>query len=182
MEMRKAFDGYFDKLWRFTEKRYGTNPSVTYTENLNKALLISAPDEDDEVEWHPIEQSEDIGWDAVEESLSIKVAEELKAYLGTYYFLTLSGIYDNAFLNFYPIDGALPVGDQVCRAYNDARIVFPSSETFLIGNAVIDDDDSYFIFYDNAANSVFCYDAELDKRVDVRGSLSDIIGGMEARD
>lgn len=182
MEMQKAFDIYFDKLWRFTEERYGANPSVTYTENLNKALLVSDPDEDDEVEWRPIMQSEDIGWDAIEERLAIKITEELKAYFGTYFFLTLSGIYNQAFLNFYPIEGVLPVADIVHRTYSDAIAVFPSSETFLIGNAVIDNDDSFFIYYDNADNSAFCYDAELGKRVDIRGSLAEIIGGMEARD
>ena len=182
MEMREAFDNYFAKLWRFSEKQYGTNPTVAYTENLNKALLVSIPNEDDEVEWRPIKQTEHIGWNAIEGRLAVKISEELKAYFGTYFFLTLSGVYNQAFLNFYPIAGVLPVDDLVHRAYSDSRAVFPGSETFLIGNAVIDDDDSFFIYYDNAVTSVFCFDSELGKRVEMKGSLSDIIGNMEARD
>lgn len=182
MEMREAFESYFEKLRSFAEKQYGANPSVTYTENLNKALLISEPNEDDEVEWRPIEQSKEIEWNTVEERLAFKITEELKAYFGSYFFLTLSGVYEKIFLNFYPADGMLPVANVVCRTHGDARAVFPSSETFLIGNAVIDDDDSYFIYYDNATNSVFCYDVELGKRLNIGASLTEIIGGMEARD
>ena len=50
---------------------------MTYTENMNRDLLVSIPDEDDEVEWHPIKQTEDIAWDAIEEGLAIKITEEL---------------------------------------------------------------------------------------------------------
>lgn len=182
MAMREAFISYFQKLWNFTEKRYGASPSVTYTESLNKALLISTPDNDEEVNWQPIWQPVNIEWNTVEGGLGFRVNEELRSYFGTCFFLTLSGIYEKVFLNFYPIDGTLPVSEVVCRAHSDAKTVFPDSEMFLIGNAVINDDDSYFIYYDNTVNAVFCYDAELGKRVDIGGNISNIIGEMEARD
>lgn len=182
MEMREAFRSYFAKLWNFTKERYGTNPTVTYTDNLNKALLSSKPDEDEEIEWHPIEQPTEIEWDSVEERVTFELSVELKDYFGSYFFLTLSGVYNEIYLNFYPIDGTVPAVDVVLKTHEDAIIVFPESETFLIGNAVIDGDDSYFIYYDNAAKTVFCYDPELSKRVNIGGSLSEIIGSMEARD
>lgn len=182
MDMRTAFDVYFERLNLFSKEEYGTKPTVSFSVNLVKKLLVSEPDEDGEVEWAPVAQTTVVNWKAIENNLGFALQKEFKEYLSTYYFLSLTGILGNAWLGFYPIDGSIGHDKIIQQFYNDAQYVFPGTELFLIGTACIDDDDGYFIYYDNADNSVFCHESDTDKRVDVEGRLSDIVGSMEARD
>ena len=181
MDYVECFDNYFNKLTLFSRKSYGTLPTVTYSKKLNPLLLISEPDEDGEVEWNPIPQSNN-NWDLIEERWGFSLSNDLRGFYGTYYFLTLSGVIDNVYVYFYSNDGSVLLEDFIYKNYQDAQSVFPNSNIFLIGNAVIDGDDGYFIYVENNTGAVFCYEADRMRRVDLRYSLFEIIDGMEAID
>lgn len=181
MDMQQAFKIYFCKLEQFSEERYGSRPTISYSEAINKALLLSSPDEDGEVEWAPTLQRETVDWQEIEYQLSFSVCEDLRAFYSTYYFLALEGILDNKTLNLYPIDGSVSISSLVLRHYADAQTFFPGSRCFLIGNAIINDDDSFFIFFDNANQKVFCYEADTKQTVKVAGTIAEIVSTMEAR-
>lgn len=181
MNYVECFNDYFKKLSVFSRKNYGTLPTVAYSENLNPLLLTSKPDEDGEVEWIPTAQP-DTNWDFIESRLGFSLSDDLRGFYGTYFFLTLSGVINNVYLYIYPNDGMGLLEDFIYRNYKDAQSVFPNTHLFLIGNAVIDGDDGYFIYVDNNTGTVFCYESDKNRRVDLEFSLFEIINNMEAID
>ncbi len=179
--MKDAFDSYFSKLNDYAKEVFGTNPTVTYTDSLNKSCLISEPDEDDEVEWKPVPQKAAVSWKEIEDDLGFVMCDELKAYYSTYAFLMLSGKFGNSLLNFYPVDATEPVVETIKREYEDAQMVFKDSQIFLIGNAIVNEDDGYFIYYDNKSNKLFCYESDTQNEVLLSYSIAKTVGVMEAR-
>ena len=181
-DMKNAFDVYFEKQKSYSYKTYGKRPAVPYTDNLNKDLLLSAPDEDDYVEWEPQEQKEPLNFDAVEKKLAFKINDELRSYYSTYFFLGMDGKLGNKNLYFDPINKSEEIQALILLQYDDAQAVFPNTQIFLIGMASIDRDDNYFIYYDNASSELFCYESDTNKKVLFSRSLVQVIGEMEAFD
>jgi hypothetical protein len=179
--MKKAFEHYFSKLNNYAEEKFGTKPTVTFMDELNKDLLVSAPDEDGEVEWQPKLQMGNIIWDEVENEIGFTICQELKEYYSSYSFLMLYGKFGTSYLNFYPIDASEPVANIIERAFYDAQEVFPCSQMFLIGNASVNEDDNFFIYYDNKTGKLFCYDTENKREVLLSYSIAKTIDMMEAR-
>ena len=179
MDIKLAFCNYFLKLESLYAETFGTKPTVPYSDSLDKEMLLGSPDEEGEIQWLPKEQ-EKIDWQTVETDLGFSLKKELKDYYNTYLFLAMPGMINNCELHFYRIDGSEPLNRIVIRNYHDAQAVFPNTQTFLIGNANIDDDDSYFIYYDNASGEMFCYESDTENRVLLSSSIAKIIGNMEA--
>lgn len=179
-DVKTAFKNYFSKLNSLYRSTFGTSPTVPYTETLEKSLLIGDPDEDGEIQWSPKEQTAKTDWDNCERQLSFALCQELKDYYSTYYFLAVSGTFGACELHFYRIDGSEPLEKVVLRNYSDAQYTFPGSEMFLIGNAVVNDDDSYFIYYDNATGKLFCYESDTKNEILLSYSIAKTIGSMEA--
>lgn len=179
--MKKAFEQYFSKLNNYAEEKFGTKPTITYTDELNKELLVSEPNEDGEVEWQPKLQKGSIRWDEIEAEIGFSVCQELKEYYSAYLFLMLYGKFGSSYLNFYPIDDSEPVASVIERAFYDAQEVFSHSQMFLIGNASVDEDDNFFIYYDNKTGKLFCYDAETKREILLSYSITETIDAMEAR-
>ncbi len=178
--MKEALETYFKKLKELYRRYFGTSPTVCYTENLNKDLLISSPNEDGEVEWSPKLQSEAIDWNRLEEIFGFKINEELKSYYGTYLFLSLDGKDEGIALHFQSVGGSKPIESTVRQNLSDGRYVFPGTQTFLLGDACINSDDGYFIFFDNITGQVYCYESDTKKKVAFSHTLTEIIARMEA--
>lgn len=179
-EIKKAMESFFDKQKTMSQKRLGTNPSVPYSESLNKRLLISQPDDDGEVEWKPSLQPTFTKWKEIEDILGFILCDELKAYYSSYFFLDLSGKFGSAFLYFQPIYSEDNLKGIIIQQYKDGQYIFPKSQVFLIGNAVIDDDDGYFIFYDNSSSKTFCHETDSNRQVLLTYSLAKVINSIEA--
>lgn len=180
MDMKAAFSNYFLKLDSLYSGTFGTKPTVPYSDMLNKALFIGSPDEDGEIQWEPKEQGVRYDWKAVEATLGFLLCQELKDYYNTFFFLTLPGTFGNSELHFYKVDGSESLGKVALRNFNDAQHVFPGTHMFLIGNATVNDDDSYFIYFDNATGKLFCYEADMRNEVVLSYSIAKTIGSMEA--
>lgn len=180
LDMKAAFGKYFPKLDSLYNSTFGTKPTVPYSETINKALLIGSPDEDGEIQWAPKEQDVESDWGVCEDELGFKLSRELKDYYNTCYFLAISGVFGSCELHFYKIDGFEPLERVILRNFNDAQYTFPGTEMFLIGNATVNDDDSYFIYYDNATGKLFCYESDTKNEVLLSYSLAKTIGNMEA--
>ena len=89
-------------------------------------------------------------------------------------------MFDNVYLYIYPNDGSVTLEDFIYQNYQDAQSVFPGTQNFLIGNAVVAGDDDYFIYVENSTGSVFCFETNKMRKVDLRYSLFEIIESMEA--
>lgn len=179
ISIKEAMTEHYTKLENLYMKDVGTKPSVSYTDQLNKALLISEPDEDMEVEWQLIAQPAH-DWTQIEEKLGFSLMKELKEYYNTFYFMDLSGTFGSSELHFYMIDGSKPLDDVVTLNYTDAQHVFPNSQMFLIGTASVNNDDNYFIFFDNNTGKLFCYDSEMNKQILLSYSIAKTISSLKA--
>ena len=178
--MKTAYEEYFSKLNSLYFTVFGTKPTVPYLEAYNKEMLIGVPNEDGEIQWAPKEQQNEFDWNNLEKEFGFTLCRELKEYYNTFYFLSLSGMLKFYELHFYRIDGTEPLDSIAFRNYKDGQHVFPCTECFLIGNASINDDDSFFIYYDNSTGKVFCYESETKKEFLLSYSLAEIIENMEA--
>jgi len=120
------------------------------------------------------------GWTVVEENLGFALCEELKAYYSSYLFLSMSGKFGSADLYFQPISSQENLVGIISQQFKDGQNAFPNTQIFLIGNAIINNNDGYYIYYDNVTSKVFCYEMETQKQVLLAYSLIKIIGQMEA--
>ena len=179
-DIKTAFDSYFSKLDSLYRSSFGTKPTVPYSDTLNKALIIGSPDEDGEIQWAPKEQDEKFDWNICEDELGFELSRELKDYYNTFYFFAISGAFGSCELHFYRIDGSESIKNIVLRNYNDAQYTFFATEIFLIGKAIVNDDDNYFIYYDNTTGKLFCYETDTKNEVLLSYSIAKTIESMEA--
>lgn len=178
--METSFCNYFRRLQLLYNQEFSTKPTVSYSKELNSKLLIGNPDEDGEIQWLPIKQDQYLNWLLVEQRLRFTLRKEIKEYYNTYFFLVLSGSYKGCKINFYSLDGSKPIEQIIINAFEDAQYVFPQKSLLLIGNAVIDDNDSYFLFFDNDTGNLFCYESETNTKIVLSNSIAEVIGNMEA--
>lgn len=178
--MKIAFENYFSKLKSLYSSTFGTEPTVPYKDTLEKSLLFGTPDEEGEIQWIPKEQVTKYDWSNCEKQLGFMLCKNLKEYFNTYFFLEMSGTFGSCELHFYGIDGSESLEETVLRNYYDAQYIFPETELFLIGNAVVNDDDSYFIYYDNSTGKLFCYESDTKNEILLSYSIDKTIGCMGA--
>ena len=84
-------------------------------------------------------------------------------------------------IEFYSVGSIKNVEDTIKEAYMYGNEYFPSSKIFLIGRATIDEDDSYYLFFNNDTNELFCYESENNSEVSISHSISETIYSMEAQ-
>lgn len=178
--IENAFNNYFEKLNQLYLNTLGTKPTVPFSDSLNKELLSGNTDDEGYIQWNPIKQDKIIKWKNIEEKIGFSICLELKDYYNTFFFLSLTGQYENCELHFYKIDGSESIESIVIRNHNDAKQYFPNDEMFLIGNAIVNDDDSFFIYYDNNSGRLFCYDADMKNELLLSYSIAKTIEKMEA--
>ncbi|GAP40239.1 SecY-interacting protein Syd [Flexilinea flocculi] len=179
-DMKNAFEEYFKKLINFSKQTYGAKPTVTFTNGLNKELLVSKSNEEGEVEWLPQLQNIALPWNEIEGKVGFMISKELREYYTTFLFLNLSGKYGGVYLYFQPLSSQEEILRTIFRQYSDAQSVFPHSKTFLIGSANYYNDDGYHIFYDNSDLKTFCYESDTKKEILLSYSLAEVISTMEA--
>ncbi|MCF0260421.1 MAG: SecY-interacting protein Syd [Erysipelotrichaceae bacterium] len=178
--MKEALEGFFKRLLAFSQSTFGTFPTVCFTADLNRDLMISAPDEDGEAEWRPVLQKQPVDWRKIEDRLGFRLCDELKEYYSVWSFPVVTGKFGSSTLTFYGVNAVEQVEKTVLQEYADAQYVFPDSQIFLLGHAVIQDQDDYFIYFDNTTQKVFCYESDTGKEVLLAYSLAGLFDRMEA--
>ncbi len=178
--MKESFEKYFEKLNRLYKEEFGTKPSVSYTEKMNKDLIVSEPDDEGYVEWEPKLQTEAIDWESIERELGFGLCEQLKEFYSTYSFADIDGRYNKMLISFDGINIVKGVEKMVRVAYEISQDDFPNSEVFAIGDAVIRDDDGYTLYFDNKDGRLFAREFDTNKTVEVSNSIAEVIANMEA--
>jgi hypothetical protein len=179
-EMKSAMEIYFTKLHQFTMATYGANPSVPYSDTLDRTMLLSVPDEEGYVEWIYKLQTGEPNWAMLENKLGFTLNGELRAYYSTYLFLEMSGKLGSISLHLEPLKSEDGISELILRQFLDAQHVFPGREFFLIGNAAISDDDGFFVHYDNRNASVLCHEQDTEQIIPIASSLTELISEMNA--
>ena len=178
--LKTAFEVYFKKLTDFNQQKFNKLPTVTYTDTLNSDLLISTADTNGDIEWQPKLQTTPVDWSTLEVTLGFSVCEELKEYYSSYLFLTLAGGYKDIAkqLNFEAIADQNAIPQIILRQSKDGQYYFPNTQIFLLGNALINGDDSFGVYFDNQNGTIFCYEDDTKNRISLSDSLANIIEGM----
>ena len=99
MNMKEAFDIYFERQRLFWLEKFKTYPKVPLNLRLSKGIepLIVAGtsvDSDGYVQWQPKLQSKSVDFVNLEEELGFKIHSDIKDYFSTYYFLEMIGRLD----------------------------------------------------------------------------------------
>ncbi|MDR1321656.1 MAG: hypothetical protein LBK56_09570 [Gracilibacteraceae bacterium] len=175
--MKAAYEQYFQKQRQYCLEQYGSPPKVMRTDDIDPALIRSAPDEDDEVVWAPALRQE---WQSPD--LPFALNAEMKLFYGTYLYARLSGEYGDwrFYFDGLPSEGKIPA--IIKRQSDDGRYYFPGRQVLVLGEAENEGDDSWLICYDNESAAVFCYRPEDAAQKGLGLSLAELIAAMEALD
>lgn len=166
------FNNYFQKLEDVYLREFGTLPTVTYTDSINKSLLIGDMNEDGEIQWKAVKQEKNIDWENLEKIFGFTVNKELREYYSTYRFLIITGSVSDIYFRLFPLGVTREAERDIKQQLADGKYDFPASQIFLIGEASVGQDDSYFVYYNNLTKEVFCYDRETKHKVFMAESLT----------
>ena len=79
--MSNIFNNYFEKLEAVYQDIFETKPTICYTENMNKALILGEADLYQEVEWRAVLQNEKIDWEKLETIFKFEINSESTFYI-----------------------------------------------------------------------------------------------------
>lgn len=177
--MQDAFDIYFSNLREFSQKVFGSDPTVSYDDGINKELIIGEPDDEGYIAWSPKKINTTFDFIPIEEKYDLFLNEEIKSYYTTYLFLRLSGYFEDMELHFEPISKVSELAGTIERQITDARYYFPNRQYLLIGSGSDGADDSFNIFYDNEDPKLMCVSTETQRIKLINQPLSFVIQMME---
>lgn len=191
LDMRSAFDIFWGKLNAHYEKEYNTKPTVCYTKKLNPDLFLQIYSESENkfipcmknasgyIQWQPKLQIETVDFYTIENGVGFKLSKELKDYYSSYLFLSLSGGFARNYFDFDPIRHTSEIVELALFQYEQAKTPFPKSQIFCLGDATIEKNDNYSVYYDNSSGKIFCRDFECNIVASFRNSLTQTIADME---
>ena len=177
--MENEFIKYYDKLCSIFKKEFGSLPIASYTDNVDPRIVLTPPDDEGLVAWKIVKQSHNQDWPTLERRLRFSINADLKDYYSSFLFLQLSGRIDTILLYFEPIYDENSVIDLVLRQYFDGQYVFPKTQIFLLGAAIVDGNDSYSIYYDNTKNKLFLFDFDTKQYTFLDFSIQEVVERIE---
>lgn len=181
-EMKRAIEGYYEKLKSYCSEEFDDAPTVPYSDELDAALLRSRADEDGECEWSPAEVGRGVDWRAAEAELGFAVRRELRGFFDELLFCSLCGVAGGFQLYFTPHVSEKELTQLLIRQHREAEGVFENDGYFYLGFAVRDGDDDYGVYYDNTAGAPLCVEHETGETITLSSSLTGLITEMEAFD
>lgn len=178
--MSNLFNNYFSKLESIYKDILGTKPTICYTGTLNKTLLPATAKQGEEVEWQAVMQNEKTDFEKLEKIFKFRINDELKEYYSTYCFFYITGNVEGTYIRLYSVGAEKSVETSIRQNHTDGKYDFKASQIFLIGTAMVCDDDNYFVYYNNETKEVFCYDSQTKNHVTIAKSLKDLFEKIEA--
>ena len=161
-----VFDDYFQKLKQIYNENFNHNPDTYFSENWNKDIIVSQENDSGNFEWEPKPQNTNLNWQKIELALGYTLNQNIKDFYSVYSFARFGGDlktnkFENISLRFYSVNFEKPATECILQNHKDGSYYYKDSQIMVLGDACIDDNDSYFIFYDNKTDSLFCMDTSL---------------------
>ena len=190
LEIKNALENYFDKQRGFWQSSFGTFPQKPYDEKCedNPTIIPNTLDEEDYVQWHPVEQTPSIDFSKLEQKLNCMINPKIKQLFTSYWYYDLVGVLNNVTVNyscirlvlyFVPIPYGIEVLELLEDCYNYADSKFHNKNIhFEIGIALVGGDDSYLLYIDNETTMVKCVQIS-DQIVIEVGFLEDVLSNMD---
>ena len=171
MTIKEAMASYFNKLNTLYKNTFGTFPTVSWSSEQIQDLFIGVPDEDDEIQWQPVE---------AKPIITMGLCKELKAFFGSYYYWYLRGEYQGMLFYFPPVPSLNSAESVASVAIADGEYYFPNQDTVLLASCVLNGNDDLLLFYRQQTAQLFVYDT--DKRFvhPLECSLVELISSMKA--
>lgn len=172
MNIKNSLDIYFSKLEKLYRKEFGTLPSISWDESLNKSLFVSEPDEDGEVQWKP----------KVADHITVSgLCDELSSFYSSYYYWELRGKYKNdLYIDFPPIWSKQEAYHIIQTSIDDGNYYFKGQNTVLLAYCSQYGNDDLLMFYRQDTGEIFLYDTDKRFIYPLNVSLAELISSMEA--
>jgi len=175
----KEYYKKLDKLW--SDKRK-THPLIPYIEKIEPYNMYIGPkNQSDYVEWIIQKNSKVVDFSKIEKAIEIELKNEIKQYFSSYWFLNMTGLYENIIVSFTPITPLVDISVFIRERFNIAKEQNRNTDKIEIGIVEIDHDDGYLLLFDNSTGYVEAYDADKKLYQIVAKSLEALIAEMEPR-
>lgn len=178
--MKELFENYYKRLTKYYQEKFNSKPTICYLKEYDKKLVISEEDEDGYVEWQPVYLTQKVDFTKLEQKIGFEICKDLKDFYSTCLLGELSGKLDKQELMFSCITNRKKIISSVEQYYKDGQWLFPDSQIFLIGDAVVDGNDNWFICFDNLKKALFIYNNEEEQQKKIKlPSITSIISKLD---
>ena len=171
MDIKEAMLAYFSKLEDLYQRTFGTLPTTPWDSDTNPELFIGTPDEDDEIQWRPI--------DAIPMQ-NPKLCRELCDFYSSYYYCQLRGEYEEILFDFPAVCSFTDSSKIADSAIVDGEYYFPGQNTVLIATCTLHGNDDILLFYKQNTGDMILYDIDKKTILPFEHSLVELITSMKA--
>ena len=147
-------------------REFRTKPTTIYCDGWNHDIITSEKDADGYHTWKPYPQIQKPDINQIESNFGFKLKQNIKDFFTTYSFSRFGGTistdkFENININFFGVNFEKPTIDCILQSHKDGNYYFENSQMLVIGDACINDNDGYLLFYDNKKDSMFCMNTTL---------------------
>lgn len=187
MNMKKAFEKFFEEMTQNYMNEWGVPPRAPYTEEKNPTglFLPGTLDNKGYAQWKPKLQEKSVSFDAVEKELGFSIHSQIKDFLSTYWFLALDGIIQTsrgeAELRLNGLTPHSNLEERIISDFNNEETHYlHNHKYFLIGTfCSIGGNDSYLVQVNNDTGEVTAVDVMDKKSVKLADSIEDLLMNMK---
>lgn len=161
MNMKEAFEIYFNNLIYGYKKEYGTYPKTVYLKQCDmKGIYISGTlNSEGYAEWQPVLQDEPIIFEDLESELGFKIHPDIKKYFTIFWFMLLAGNRGDEQYCLVSIEPNINIKELVKRCYKNGDIEYMKPGVYCaIGDADIDGNQDCGIYVNNSTGEVIGVD------------------------
>ena len=176
--LKEVLKKYIDAFCKVYEDEWKSLPLLPYDEDEPSNLYVGEIDEEGWIQWQYVPVDRIIDFSGLEKEYNMHFSEELKEYYNSYYFLELSGFWNNRCITLDKIDSTVDVLEEF-------RNVLDSNENlFIIGmdscscSVGVKIDSGQVVLYDWEYEE---YDWEYEKEAILTDSLSEFFSKLKPR-
>lgn len=187
MNMKEAFDTFFEKMTQDYINEWGVPPQAPCNEKRRPTglFLLETKNNEGYAQWKPRLQEKPVSFDNIEKKLGFIIHPQIKAYFSTYWFLPLEAkiLTENGKISF-TLSGITPytsLEDILIHNFNCIGAHYLTDHNyFLLGTyCKIDGVDSYLVQVNNDTGEVTAVEV-MDKRsVKLADSIENLLMNMK---
>ncbi len=175
--LKNVMNSYFNKLTNVWIEQRNIEPQVPFNPQMPNIIYNGEKDSFGYITWKPVLQDKIYNFSDIEKNLNIKLHPLIKSYLNSYYFMELSGEYQNLYLNFIPITPITKIDFFIKNHISEIK-----NNIYLeIGYLQDSGNDEINILINNHNGAVYSYDIDNSSLVLLNNNLEDLISKIEPR-
>lgn len=96
--IKESIKNYLDRYFESWVKNTGSYPTVPFDEDEVSSLYFGEIDKEEYIQWKYAEKKEYTDFSDLEKKFGIKIADDIKGFYNSYYFLELQGFWHNEYV------------------------------------------------------------------------------------